>query len=206
VKSVTQKNRRLEAVSLFLEEARSQHITSMDVMLRRAGRGEISPEARSFFGLVEPLRLGGREAVRQASQLAPLVALEDVAIPDPPAAPDFARKTNAFPADHANQSFHDELVEHLHSWRDLKLVIAEFAQHAPLFHDGESTVVDLSSLGQAGEEAIAFISSGTTPPPDWVHRQTTVLNSARICKGTSANCRLGRGRGVSGGSRSRADK
>ncbi|MBS1851180.1 MAG: family 20 glycosylhydrolase [Acidobacteria bacterium] len=175
--------RRLPAISLALEEAGSQHHTAMDAMLRRTGRGEISPEVRQFFGLIEPLRLGAREEARQASQLTPLVAPGDIAIPDPPAARNFSRQIHEFLADPGHAAHRDELTAELRSWQKLGPAIHSLAQRAPLFQDGEETAASLSALGKTGEEAMAWISRAATPPPEWSRQQAALLAHAQIPQG-----------------------
>jgi hexosaminidase len=175
--------RRLDAASLYLEEAGTQHISNMERMVRRAASGEITPAIRTFFGLVEPLRLGAREEARKFSQLTPLVALGDIAIADPPAARVFAKKVDAFLKEKPSQKIADQLIQEFRSWQELKTAIASLAQTAPLFHDGEATAADLSELGTTGEQAVAYLMKGTTPPPEWTNAQAALLARARTPKG-----------------------
>jgi len=175
--------RRLDAVSLSLEEVGSRHISNTDVMLRRAVGSEIPASVRTFFGLVEPLRLGAREEARQASQLTPLVALGDIAIADPPAARQFAKKISAFLRDAQHQNFRDDLAQEFRSWRELRPAIEALAEKAPLFRDAEGTATDLSDLGISGEEAVTFLIHRTMPPPEWEQRQAVLLDRAKTQKG-----------------------
>ena len=191
VTDVADMYRRLAAASLYLEEAGAEHISNMDRLLRQASGAEISPAVRNFFGLVEPLRMGARQDARQASQLTPLVAPGDIAIADPPAARQFAKEVNGFLGGAPQyKKFSDELVQEFHSWQGLRPVIAELARSAPLFHDAEATAADLTDLGIAGEQAVAFLSKGTAPSPEWTQSQARLLERARTPKGLLRNAVL----------------
>ena len=173
--------RRLDAASLYLEEAGSQHISGFEIMLRRAAHGELSPAVRTFFGLVAPLRLGAYREQHHVSQLTPLVALGDIAIADPPAARQFSAKLNAFL--HGSLQYRDDLIQEFRSWQELKPALEALAQTAPAFHDAEGTATDLGDLGMAGRQAVEFLANRTSPPPDWTQRQAILLDRAKIAKG-----------------------
>jgi hypothetical protein len=173
--------RRLDAVSLDLEEAGSQHRSSFDFMLRRASRREVPPAVHTFFGLVEPLRLGAYREQHPIDQLTPLVALGDIAVADPPAARRLAGKITAFLQGDAG--LQRDLVDEFRSWQELKPALANLSRTAPAFGDAAGTATDLGELGLAGQEALAFITGKKSPPQDWVRRQAALLDHARIAKG-----------------------
>ena len=181
--------RRLDAVSLDLEEAGARHITNMEIMLRRASRREIPTSVSNFFRLVEPLRLGAYREAHTISQLTPLTGLGDIAIADPPAARRFAAMVTGFLRDISqseippNHHFHDQLLQEFQSWVPLKPSLQTLASMAPPFRDAEGAATDLTDLGIAGEEAVAFLTNGITPPPDWTNRQALLLERAKSPKG-----------------------
>jgi hypothetical protein len=65
----------------------------------------------------------------------------------------------------------------------LKPALARLSQTAPAFRDAEGTANDLSDLGVAGLEALDFITNKRSPPPDWIQRQSALMDRAKITKG-----------------------
>jgi hexosaminidase len=173
--------RRLDAISLELEEAGSQHIFNLDIMMRQASHGADSEAVDQFFGLVEPLRLGAYREQRHITQQTPLIALGDFAIADPAHARRFRMMLNAFM--NASAQHHEELAREFRSWQGLKSKLDTLAQTAPAFHDAEGTATDLADLGTAGQEALSFLTNRTTPPADWTQRQLALIDRAKIAKG-----------------------
>jgi len=173
--------RRLDAVSLELEEVGSQHLSNFEITLRLASHDDASAAVHTFFGLVEPLRLGAYREQHHVTQLTPLVALGDIAIADPPAARQFAEKITAYLG--GNSKLHDDLVNEFRSWQELKPALETLAQTAPAFRDAEGTATDLSDLGVAGQEALEFVTNKRSPPQEWTQRQSALLDRAKVAKG-----------------------
>ena len=148
--------RRLDIVSLRLEEAGSFHMTNMDAMLRRAAGGDLPPLVRDFIELLQPLRLGLRQELSRPIQLTPLTRLGDIVVADPPEARKFAAQVDALvkgnpstplcaPRSGSSSTNGSNEVNH-----------SSLADHAPLFREAEATSGDLSELASAGEEALLF--------------------------------------------------
>lgn len=176
--------RRLDIVNSRLEEAGSRHLTNPAVMLRRAAGGKLPGAVRDFAGLLEPLRLGLRQEERRPTQLTPLTALGDIVVADPPSAREFARQVDVFLHDAPRYfAFREQLTTQFAQWRAMQAAIAELAGQAPIFHDAEATSLDLADLSTAGDEAMAFLLSGTAPSAEWIERQTLLLQRASKPKG-----------------------
>jgi hexosaminidase len=176
--------RRLDVVSLRLEEAGSRHLTNPAAMLRLAAGGEVSNSVQTFLGLLEPLRLGLRQEQRRPTQLMPLTALGDIVVADPPTARQFDRKVAAFLKDTPHYvNSRDELSLQFQQWEKLKQDIAVLADRAPVFRDAEGAAADLSDLGAAGEQATSFIATAQSPPPEWLDRQRSLIERATKSKG-----------------------
>ena len=141
-----------------------------------------------FFGLVEPLRLGAYREGKTITQDTPLTALGDIAVADSPAVRHFAELVDSFLNEAAQSGefqgdYGDELIKEFHSWGVLKPSFHALGSVIPGFRDGESTATDLSDLGAAGEEAVAFLRYRVSPPPGWMERQWLLLSRARTPKG-----------------------
>jgi hexosaminidase len=176
--------RRLDVVTFRLEEAGSRHLTNPEAMLRRAAGGDLPDAVRDFAGLLQPLRLGLRMDERRPNQLTPLTALGDIVVPDPPAARKFSAKIEALIRQHPlDAALSAELLREFDKWQAMNSAVFELAEHAPLYHDAEGAASDLSDLGVAGKEAIAFLNNHTVPPGDWIQAQKSLLQRAAKPKG-----------------------
>jgi hexosaminidase len=180
--------RRLDAVSIDLEAAGSQHITNLDKAVRRISRRDVPPFVETFFGLVEPLRLGAYREQRTITQLTPLTALGDIAIADPAPARRFANLVKHFlleisQRDSSSEHSGEQILQQFRTWAALKPEFQSLASITPAFRDAEGVTTDLADLSTAGEEALAFLKNNIAPPSDWTDRQTLLLLRARTSKG-----------------------
>jgi hexosaminidase len=183
VEDATDMYRRLEVVSLRLEEAGSRHRSNMEAMLRRAAGGDLPAPVRDFVGLLQPLRLGLRQELLRPTQEAPLTALGDIVVADPPDARKFAAQVDAFLANRSDQALRSALLQEFAKWKEFKPAVTALAGHAPLFRDAEATAADLADLAVAGEEAVSHLSVGTSPPTEWIANQKALVERAAKPKG-----------------------
>ncbi|MBI3662315.1 MAG: family 20 glycosylhydrolase [Acidobacteria bacterium] len=184
VADVDDMHRRLDVVSLQLEELGLTHLSGPDTMLRRlAGTEDIEP-LRALLRLVEPLSLGQRMRARRATQLTPLTSLGDIACPDAPARRELAALVAAFlrtaPRDPASG---EALAREFRAWVELGRSLAAMAERAPLLRDAEGLAADLAELGAAGQEALTFLSEGKTSPKEWTASKLALLDRAAAHKG-----------------------
>jgi hexosaminidase len=179
VNDVQDMYRRLDVVSLRLEEAGSRHLVNPAAMLRRAAGGDVPDVVRDFIGLVQPLRLGLRMDERRPDQATPLTALGDIVVSDPPAARKFSAKIEAliqqWPSD---PRLCDEVRDNFREWQTMKPAITEIAERAPVFRDAVGTASVLAELAVTGTEAIGFLETRTSPPLEWAQKQNAVLEQA----------------------------
>ncbi len=177
-------HRRLDIVTFRLEEAGSRHLSNPAAMLRTAAGGDVPVLVGEFVGLLEPLRLGLRMDLRRPTQLTPLTALGDIVVADPPAGRKFSAEVDAFLRDTPGHSANrEDLRAQFERWRAMRTAVAQLASQAPVFRDGEATAVDLAELGTAGEEAMAFLVGGKTPPAAWREQKAALLKRAATPKG-----------------------
>jgi hexosaminidase len=176
--------RRLDIVSIRLEEAGSRHRSNMEAMLRRAAGGDVPPLVKDFVGLLQPLRLGVRQELNRPTQLTPLTTLGDIVVADPPDARRFASQVDTFVnGTHADLALRSELLRQLDKWKRMKSAVTVLADHAPIFREAEATASDLGNLAVSGEEAISYLSNQTSPSAAWREQQKIVLDQASQPKG-----------------------
>ncbi|MBI3484790.1 MAG: family 20 glycosylhydrolase, partial [Acidobacteria bacterium] len=176
--------RRLDSVSLQLEELGLTHLSGPEAMLRRlAGTDDIEP-LRNLLRLVEPLSLGQRMRARRATQLTPLTSLGDIASPDAPARRELAALVAAFLRDAAHdQSNRQALAREFQRWQELGAVLARLAASSPQLQDAEGVAANLVELGAAGQEALTLFAEGKAPPREWTAAKLALLDRAAAPQG-----------------------
>jgi len=176
--------RRLDRVSLQLEEVGLTHLSGPDVMLRRlAGTSDIEP-LRELLRLVEPLSLGQRQRARRATQLTSLTALGDIASPDAPARRELAALIAAFLRDPArDQASRQALAREFQHWQELDATIARLAANSPQLQDAQGVAANLSELGTAGQEALAMLGEGKPATTEWTAAKVALLERAAAHQG-----------------------
>jgi hexosaminidase len=176
--------RRLDSVSLQLEELGLTHLSGPDAMLRRlAATDEIEP-LRDLLRLVEPLSLGQRQRARRATQLTPLTTLGDIASPDAPVRRELAALIAAFLRDPAHdQNSRQALAREFQHWQELGAVLARLVASSPQLQDAQGVAANLAALSVAGQEVLTLLTEGKTPPKEWSAEKLALLDRAAAPQG-----------------------
>jgi hexosaminidase len=171
--------RRLDAVSIQLEELGLTHEKNADMMLRRlAGAREIGP-LRTLADVVEPVKEYRRNRGRAATMLSPLVRLIDAARPDSRAAREFAALVDGLLSDAPGFNRNrDRLKAILASWRDVRPALDVIIEKSPVLREADGLPRDLSEIGTAGLEALAYIAGGVAPSAGWREAKLALLEQA----------------------------
>jgi hexosaminidase len=175
VRDVEDMYRRLEAVSVQLEEVGLRHRTYAGRMLRRLAGSEDTRPLETLLGALRPTFFG-REKVRPVTQQTPLTRLVDAAAPDPAASREFASAVAALVEDAPRfQSRRASLRAVLEEWRALQPVIRVMADRSPLMRDAVPLADSLAEMGAAGLEALQYLSNSSAPPPGWREERLALL-------------------------------
>jgi len=176
--------RRLEASSLFLEQAGAMHVVGADAMLRRLAETDRIEPLRELLRLVEPLSLGQRQGARRANQLTPLTELADIARPDAPARREVMQMVESAVGDARRGAAIDErLAQEFRHWRELRAQLEMLAQRAPRVREADAALGALVELAAAGEEALGFLSRTEAAPKEWTDTKLAMLEQAAKPKG-----------------------
>ena len=168
VRDVGDMYRRLERISVQLEEVGLTHRTGPSKMLRRlAAGGDVGP-LETLVGALALKPIWERERVRPITQQTPLTRLVDAAVPDAAPAREFAWAVSALVEDAPRFRARRERVrELLEAWRAAHPRLRVMAERSPLMRDAEPLARDLSELSAAGLEALEYLAGGPAPPPAW---------------------------------------
>ena len=175
--------RRLDMVSVWLEQTGLQHLSSTNRMLRQiSGTEELGPLA-TIGKIASPEGVGTREEMNHHgapnTQLIPLVKLVDAVVPDPPYRRQFAALVDELLSDAPRfAAGSEELTRAFQQWREMAPGFAVLAAKAPVLDNGSSRVVQLQKLGSAGLEALQFLQSGKSAPAEWKEVQMDLLQQA----------------------------
>ena len=171
--------RRLDLLSVRLEEFGLKHITHGDVVLRSAVHTADIATLQEFMQLVRPATFDQREGFQHLDQFTPLTRLVDAANPDPPYLRQLSSWVDALLSDAPHfAAKRAELEATFRRWRDLPRELDRIAQTSPWIVDAQSRSADLARLGDIGYEALSFVGSGKRPPAGWKQAQLAWLNEA----------------------------
>ncbi len=183
VTNVPDMYRRLDAVSVWLEQDGTLHLSSTDKMLRQVS-GVDDLGALGMLGkITSPEGVGVREQLTRNSspntQLTPLVHMTDAVVPDPPYRRQFAALVDRLLSDAPKfATSSQELMRTFEQWRDMGPGFTAMASAAPVLQDASSRVAQLQKLGSTGLEALKYLQSGTTPPAGWSETQIALIKLA----------------------------
>src|SRR5262249_21025771 len=160
--------RRLNIISLQLEELGLTHEKNVEMMLRRlAASKEITP-LKTLVAVIEPVKDYRRNQERKATLLTPLTRLVDAARPDSAAGRHLRGMVDGLlsdaPAFRRNQ---EEIKAMLAEWRDVRPALVAMIDRSPILREAEQLPRDLAEIGAAGLEALAYLDADVAPPDGW---------------------------------------
>ena len=179
VANVADMYRRLDLVSVSLEQDGLTHKLNMPKMLRQiTGTDEPGP-ADLLAKVADPFGVSYREQLLVETQLTPLTHLTDAVVPDAPFRRQFAALVDELLSDAPTFSAKQaELAQNFRQWRELGPAFRAMANSAPILADCEGRVRDLEHLGTAGLEALGYLQSRTAPPAGWKEAKLALIDEA----------------------------
>jgi hexosaminidase len=183
VRDVADMYRRLDVVSVQLEELGLLHNSGPAAMLRRlAGAGDASP-LETLWAVIEPVKKYERPDLRPADQMMPLTRLVDAAVPDSRDTRRFAAALQRLLADHERrESGRSEVEGLLERWRDVHPELHVLIDASPALHEVRPLADDLVDAAEIGLQALAYLAAGGAPPA-WKEAVSTRLDLAAKPKG-----------------------
>jgi hexosaminidase len=171
--------RRLDAISIQLEELGLTHEKNVDMMLRRMARSKEIGPLKTLVSVVEPVKEYRRNPNRTATMLSPLTRLIDAARPDSEAARRFEAQVNGLLSDAPRfQMNRDRIKATLSEWRDVRPALDVIIDTSPILREAEQLPRALAEVGNAGLEALSYISADVAPPDGWREARMTALDEA----------------------------
>ncbi|HEX3557666.1 MAG TPA: family 20 glycosylhydrolase [Pyrinomonadaceae bacterium] len=179
VNDVEDMYRRLAVVSRQLEELGLTHLRNQPLMLRRLAGGEDNAALQTLASVVEPVKEYRRYEVRPQTMLSPLTGLVDAVRPDSDAARRFTSEVDALLSDAPRFAARSqELQSTLADWHDAGPPLNALIDRSPALTEARPLAADLSKLGAAGLEALAYLTKGNAPTAAWRDSRLAMLDEA----------------------------
>jgi hexosaminidase len=177
IRDVSDMYRRLETVSPQLEELGLLHLKNQAYMIRRLAAGQNAEALQTLVEVIEPVDFDTRaETPPQTTQETPFTRLVDTARPDVNSKRHFAAMLDELLAD-APRFAHrrDAVMQTLTRWRNVYPAFQALSNHSPILQEAEPLAMELSQLGAAGLEAMAYLTTGVAAPADWKQAKLAML-------------------------------
>ena len=169
--------RRLDLVSIELEDLGLTHERNSQVLLRRLAQTKDVGPLETLTSLVEPVKEYRRGQQRPATMLSPLTGLIDAARADSEAARRFSAQVDALLSD-APHFRADDVRRTLSSWRDAGPELNRLIERAPALREAKPLADDLSDIASIGLEATSYLTGNGTPTPQWREAKLARLQEA----------------------------
>ncbi|HLA12693.1 MAG TPA: family 20 glycosylhydrolase [Pyrinomonadaceae bacterium] len=171
--------RRLAVISLQLEELGLTHKKNQDMMLRRLVRSDDIGPLRTLVSVIEPVKEYRRYQMRPQTMLSPLTGVVDAATPDSDAARKFAWMVDQLLKDAPRfQLYRDDVGRALANWQAASNKLEPIIGRSPGIQEITPLARNLGSLGEVGQEALAFLKRGGTPRTEWRETSLAKLDEA----------------------------
>jgi hexosaminidase len=177
VNNVDDMYRRLEVISVRLEELGLTHEKNQAMMLRRLVGGRDTGPLQTLVSIVEPVKEYRRYQQRPQTMLSPLTGLIDAARPDSDAARRFSAMVDGMLSDAPRfDARSQQLRNTLTQWRNAGPELEVIIDETPALHEARPLASDLTALGTTGLEALSYISRGVAPTSEWRDARLAALD------------------------------
>lgn len=172
--------RRLDVISLQLEEHGLTHIRNYEVLLRRLVNGYETDRLRTLVDVIEPVKIYRRPAQRAYTSHSPLTRVVDAARPDAKVARDFREEVRVYlEGGAADQQLKEQIRRQLETWRDNHQHLLPVIRRSPILEEIRPLSENLSKLAAAGLTALDLIGTGQFQDRESMAHQFQIIDDAR---------------------------
>jgi hexosaminidase len=183
IKNVNDMYRRLDIISLQLEELGLTHIKNQDMMLRRLVKGRDTQALKVLVDVMEPLKIYNRHSQATYTFFSPLTRVVDAALPDANKARVFRRLVEDFIKGNINKEAAEVLLKDLQLWKSNHEKLKPIIDGSPVLKEIETLSGDLSRVAVIGIEAIGFILDSKNAGTQWLEESRKILKAAKEPRG-----------------------
>ena len=172
--------RRMDRISLMLEELGLQHERNRPMMLRRLCQCRDVAALEVLLGAIEPVKVYNRGRLRKHTQFSPLTRMVDAAWPDAGPARDFRWAVERLiESDFMDEEDLGAVESTLIAWRDNRGALEETLRTSPALADIEPMSSALAEASAIGLEALVLATTDSSANKDWLDLRLERLNAAR---------------------------
>jgi hexosaminidase len=176
--------RRMDRISLMLEELGLQHERNRPMMLRRLCQCRDVAALEVLLGAIEPVKVYNRGRLRKHTQFSPLTRMVDAAWPDAGPARDFRWAVERLiESDFLDEGDLEKVQMDLIRWSDNHAALEETIRTSPALADIEAMSLTLAEVSTIGLEALDVAISNTAATRDWLEPRLASLGAARESHG-----------------------
>lgn len=173
--------RRLETLSVRLEELGLEHEKNRDMMLRRLAGGTDIEALRTLVELVEPVKGYRRPELRPATHMMPLTRFVDAARADSAVARRVASLMDELLSDApAFRAGRQELADLFARWRDIRPAIDVTIDRSAALAEVRPLAEAVSAAGVTGLQALTYLASRISPGDEWRAGRLADLDRASL--------------------------
>jgi len=183
VNDVDDMYRRLDTISVQLEELGLTHRKNQGMLLRRLADGDDISALQSLVEIIEPVKIYQRYQVRPQSMLSPLTGLIDAAQADAPKARAFNKLVQKMIA-HKSSDDIGKLKNFFIEWQRASVQLKPLMENSPSLFEAKQLATDLEDLGKIGIDVADMIQNGSNPGSEW--RDAKLKRLAEIAKPKAA--------------------
>ncbi|NNF00956.1 MAG: family 20 glycosylhydrolase, partial [Pyrinomonadaceae bacterium] len=170
IKDVDEMYRRLDIISIQLEELGLTHLKNRRMMLRRLSQNTDIWALEVLTELVEPVKLYQRYQLRKQTMLSPLTGLIDAAGPDAVRAREFNKLVERVLSAKSERDI-EGLRKAFDLWRSASLAAQGEIERSAALHEAKGLAKDLEKLAAIGLEAVETLETGADPGEKWRERR-----------------------------------
>ncbi len=176
--------RRLDTVSLHLEELGLTHEKNYLMFLRRLAGSYDIEALKNLADVVEPVKEYARHINSQHTTFSPLTRMVDAARPDAKIARDFRRLIHQmFAGTPPDQNKLNEAKAWLTLWENNHERLQQTICKAPALKEIADLAADLAKIAAIGLEGLSLIENQKRASKEWVEAKTIFLDEAEKPRG-----------------------
>jgi hexosaminidase len=176
--------RRMDRISLMLEELGLQHERNRPMMLRRLCQCRDVAALEVLLGAIEPVKVYNRGRLRKHTQFSPLTRMVDAAWADAGPAREFRWAVERLiESDFMDREDLGAVETALVAWRDNHAALEETLRTSPALADIVPVSIALAEVSTIGLEALDLAAAGNSANKEWLDLRLESLNASRESHG-----------------------
>ena len=179
VRDVDDMYRRLDLISLTLEDLGSTHIRNKGMLMRRLADSYDTKALEVLVDVIEPLKIYERNAGdTMYTVFSPYTKIADVATPDQKVARDFRKNISVYCAT-GDPEVEKNIIMHLNMWKENHADFLRMISRSPVLEEAAGLSENLAKISEVGLEAIGFMKNPTSVPVKWKERSLEITGKAK---------------------------